>query len=131
MRDTPAEVPAIFHSLPARLRPERVEGFTGSYHFDIRGAAEPHWTVSIADGACVVTTGLVGDPVCTVTMDEETFLAIETNRQNPIFAFVKGRIKVTNVGHMRRYDRAFYRFYDVPGDDEAPAAGAPSEPDAP
>lgn len=125
MRDTPATVEAIFHSLPARLRPDRVEGLTGTYHFDIHGAAEPHWTVSIADGACVVTTGFVGEATCTVTMDEETFLAIETNQQNPIFAFVRGRIRVTNVGHMRRYDRAFYRFYDVPADADAVASRGP------
>lgn len=114
MRDTPAEVDAIFRTLPARLRADRVEGYRGVFHFEIRESATPAWTVTIADGACTVDAGFNGEPTCNVTMDETTFLNIETGRQNPMMAFVKGRIRVTNVGQMRRYERAFYRFHDVP-----------------
>lgn len=117
MRDTPAAVDAIFLSLPARLRVDRVEGYRGVFHFDIRESATPHWTVTIEAGACHVGAGFSGEPTCTVSMDESTFLTIETGQQNPMLAFVKGRIKVTNVGQMRRYDRAFYRFHDVPDAD--------------
>jgi hypothetical protein len=124
MRDTPAEVEAIFRSLPARLRPDRVEGYRGTFHFDIQGAAKPHWTVDIENQQCTVQEGLLGTPSCVVTMDEETFLKVETAQQRPIMAFVKGRIKITNVGQMRRYDRAFWHFHDVPKDDEAAAADA-------
>lgn len=116
MRDTPAEVGAIFRSLPARLRADRVEGYRGVFHFDIRESATPHWTVTIDEGACTVGPELLGDPTCTVTMNEATFLSIETGQQNPMLAFVKGRIRVTNVGQMRRYDRAFFRFHEVPDD---------------
>ena len=114
MADTPAEVEAIFRSLPARLRPDRVKDFAGVFHFDITGADKPHWTIRIKDGACDVLEGLDGEPLCTVTMSEKTFIAVETGQRNPVFAFVKGKIKVTNVGQMRRYDRAFFKFYDVP-----------------
>lgn len=117
MRDTPAEVPAIFRSLPARLRADRVEGYRGVFHFDIRESATPHWTVTIDGGACTVGDSFEGEPTCTVTMNEDTFISIETGRQNATIAFVKGRIKVTNVGQMRKYDRAFFRFHDVPADD--------------
>jgi putative sterol carrier protein len=121
MADTPAEVEAIFRSLPARLRSDRVEDFSGVFHFDIAGAAKPHWTVAIKDGACEVTDGLRGEPACTVKMSEKTFIGIETGERNPVFAFVKGKIKVTNVGQMRRYDRAFFKFYEVPKDAPSPA----------
>lgn len=114
LRDTPAEVGAILRTLPQRLRPERLGGYAGVFHFVITGAATPSWTIAIDAGACRVEEGHVGEATCSVTMDEETFLSIETGKQNPVMAFVKGRIKVTNVGHMRKYDRAFYRFYDVP-----------------
>lgn len=123
--DTPAEVEAIFRSLPARLRSDRVQDYAGVFHFDIAGAAKPHWTVAIKDGACDVSEGLEGDPICTVRMNEKTFIGIETGERNPVFAFVKGKIKVTNVGQMRRYDRAFFKFHDVPVD----AAHAPGESD--
>lgn len=116
MRDTPAEVSAIFMSLPGRLRADRVVGFRGVFHFDIRESATPHWTITIEDGACNVAPGLTGEPTCTVTMDEQTFLTVETGQQNATMAFVKGRIRVTNVGQMRKYDRAFFRFHDVPAE---------------
>lgn len=131
MRDTPAEVDAIFRCLPARLRTDRVAGYRGIFHFDIRGAASPQWTVVIDEGACTVAPGFDGEPTCTISMDETTFLAIETGRQNPVIAFVKGRIKVTNVGQMRKYDRAFFRFHDVPkdGGDDAAADGGAADPE--
>lgn len=134
MRDTPAEVEAIFRCLPARLRHDRVKDYRGVFHFDIRESATPHWTVVIEAGACHVEPGLVGEPTCNITMDERTFLGIETGKLNAVFAFVKGRIKVTNVGQMRRYDRAFFRFHDVPGEAAADAGAASAEdadPDAP
>ena len=114
MRDTPAEVEAIIRSLPARLRADRVGAYAGIFHFDITGARAPKWTITIDGGACRVEEGHLGQPTCTVTMDETTFLNIETGKQNPVMAFVKGKIKVTNVGHMRKYDRAFFRVHDVP-----------------
>jgi len=127
MGNTKAEVEAILRSLPARLRPDRVEGYRGTFHFDVKGAAKPHWTVDIEDSACTVQEGFLGTPTCAVTMDEETFLKIETGAQNPIMAFVKGRIKVTNVGQMRRYDRAFHRFHDVSEADEGTASDGASD----
>jgi hypothetical protein len=123
MRDTPAEVESILRTLPQRLRPDRVEGYRGTFHFIITTAAKPHWTIDIENSACTVQEGLHGTPTCAITMDEETFLKIETGRQKPIMAFAKGRIKITNVGQMRRYDRAFHRFHDVPEGDEASAGG--------
>jgi putative sterol carrier protein len=131
MRDTPAEVEAILRSLPGRLRAERVEGYAGVFHFDIVGAKQPQWTVRIDGGSVTVDEGHLGDPACTVTMAEDVFLAIETGQRNPLVAFVKGKIKISNVGHMRRFDRAFHRFHDVPKDEgEADSGDASTEPPA-
>jgi hypothetical protein len=123
MRDTPHEVEAILRSLPGRLRPERIEGYTGVFHFDIVGADKPHWTVRIENGALSVDEGHLGEPGCKMTMAEDVFLGIETGVRNPFFAFAKGKVKITNVGQMRRFDRAFFRFHDVPEDesDRAPS----------
>jgi putative sterol carrier protein len=113
IENTPAEVEAILRSLPARFRPERAEGWGGVVHFAIPGAAKPSWTVVVADGKCRVAEGHEGEPDCVITLDEETFLAIETGQANPIAAFVAGKVKITSVGHMRRYDRAFYKLHDL------------------
>lgn len=114
MADTPAEVEAIFRCLPGRLRSENVVGYTGTFHWIIEGAATPEWTVVITNGTCDVRDGLHGDPVCAVTLSEALFLGIETGRRNPVTAFVNGRIRATNVGQLRRYDLAFYKFHEVP-----------------
>ena len=114
VENTPREVEAIFRSLPDRFRPERAAEFAGTYHFEIKGADKPAWTVDIAGGECDVKEGHEGEACCTVRMTEKTFLVVETGERNPVFAFVKGKIKVTNVGALRRYDRAFYKLYDLP-----------------
>jgi putative sterol carrier protein len=112
--DTPHEVGAIMRSLPQRFRPDRLKGWSGTFHWDIRGADEPAWTVRLSDTACEVETGLHGEPDCVVVMGAKTFVAIEIGERSPMMAFAKGKIKVNNVGNMRRYDRAFFRFHDVP-----------------
>lgn len=119
MADTPAEVEAIFRCLPARLRPENIVGYTGIFHWTIEGAAKPAWTVVIANGGCEVREGFHGEPACAVTLSEKMFLGIETGQRNPLTAFVNGRIRATNVGQLRRYDLAFYKFHEVPTSGEA------------
>ncbi len=118
--DTPAEVEAIVRSLPARLRADRVEGWGGRFHLVLEGDATPEWTVTIEEGTCAVEPGLHGEPSCVLSMTAKTYVGVETGKKNPMVAFLKGRIKITNVGQMRRYDRAFYKLYDLPKDDESP-----------
>jgi len=111
--NTAAEVEPILRSLPARMRLDRIEGWGGIFHFVIVGAAKPDWTIEVKDAVCTVEEGLRGDPACVVKMSEKTFIAIETGTKNATFAFVKGKIKVTNVGAMRKYDRAFWKLYEA------------------
>lgn len=111
--DTPAEVEAIVRSLPARLRPEAVEGWAGRFHLVLTGDDKPEWTVIIEDGDCTVQEGLHGEPSCVLTMPAKTYVGVETGTKNPMVAFLKGRIKITNVGQMRRYDKAFHKLYDL------------------
>lgn len=125
--DTPPEVEAIVRSLPARLKPERVEGFNGAFHFVLRGDDKPEWTVWIEDGTCRVEEGLHGDPACTVSMPAKTYVGVEMGKKNPMVAFLKGRIKVTNVGQMRRYDKAFHKLYDKLPNAEGSAEPSPEQ----
>lgn len=115
MADTPADVASIFQSLPGRFRPDAAPGYRALFHWVIEGASEPHWSVEIAERACRVTPGLLGEADCEVRMPEAAFLEIETGKRDPVRAFMLGNIKVTRVSHLRTYDRCFYRFHDVPG----------------
>ncbi len=114
--DTPHEVAAIMRSLPQRFRPDRLKGWSGTFHWDIRGAEEAEWTVRVSDAECEVVGGFEGEPDCVVRVGSKTFVGIETGERSPMMAFAKGKIKISNVGNMRRYDKAFFKFHDVPTD---------------
>ncbi len=103
-------------SLPQRFRPGRLKGWSGTFHWDIRGADDPAWTVRLSDEDCDVVKGFEGEPDCIVRVGAKTFVAIETGERNPVFAFAKGKIKISNVGNMRKYDQAFFKFHDVPAE---------------
>lgn len=112
LANTEATVETILRSLPGRLRPG-TDAFQGTFHWVIGGASQAEWTVRLDAGRCEVLPGLVGVPDCVTSMSEEVFLGIETGARNPVSAYMKGRIKVSNVSKLRRYEQLFYRFHDV------------------
>jgi alkylation response protein AidB-like acyl-CoA dehydrogenase/putative sterol carrier protein len=103
----PATVESLFGSLPSRHRSDRTEGWTTRFHYKIAGAASPEWTVSIDGTSCTVSQGLEGEADCLVEMDEETYLGVETGQLNPQVAFMMGKVKVSNIGEMMKYIKAF------------------------
>lgn len=127
MANTEATVEAIFRSLPQRLRLPADDVFQGVFHWTIEGAATPAWTVTIAGEHCDVWVGHLGDPDCTVSMTEELFLGIETGARNPVGAYMKGRIKVSHLGKLKRYEQVFHKFHDIDGTRPARAMSEMSE----
>ena len=86
-----ASVQEFFEGLPSRVSPERIEGMTNTYVFDIEGAGV--WTVAIADGAVTVTEG-TGDADTTFSTSEENFEKIVAGEQNPTTAYMTGKLKI-------------------------------------
>lgn len=126
MANTVATVEAIFLSLPARFRGLAEGEFLGAFHWVIEGADHPEWTVTIEGGRCHVALGLVGVADCVVSMAEDVFLGVETGVRNPVSAYMKGRIRVSNVGKLRRYEHCFFKFHDVaPSVAEVPGSSPP------
>jgi putative sterol carrier protein len=66
-------------------------GMHASYVFDIAGSGI--WTVKVEDGKVEVTEGDAGGD-CTVSTSEETFQKIIEGRQNPVTAYMTGKLKV-------------------------------------
>jgi len=100
-------IESAFRSLPDRFHPERVPGWSSRLHFNIRGAEKPEWTVVVNDGNCEVIEGLDGDARSVVTSDEETYLGIATGEKDPQFAFLSGKVKVSHLGEMMKFLKAF------------------------
>lgn len=103
----PETLPELFAALPARLRPEKTEGWTSRFHFRFKGSATPEWTVLVDGPRCEVSQGLAGTPDCVVTTTEAVYLGIEKGTQNPQTAFLTGKVKVSNIAEMTRYIKAF------------------------
>ncbi|MGC8762891.1 MAG: acyl-CoA dehydrogenase family protein [Acidobacteriota bacterium] len=103
----PLTVEAIARSLPGRFLAEKAEGWKSVFHYRIKGAEKPEWTVKIDGGACTVEEGHQGSPDCVVEMKEDTFLAVETGKMNPQTAFLMGRVRVSNLTEMMRFIKLF------------------------
>jgi putative sterol carrier protein len=84
-------VQEFFEGLPTRVTPDRVEGMSNTYVFDIEGAGV--WTVAIADGAVTVREG-AGDADTTFSTSEENFAKIVAGEQNPTTAYMTGKLKI-------------------------------------
>ena len=81
----------FFETLESRLNSAGTRDVTGSYRFDISGAGS--WRVDLANGHAQVTEGGEGGD-CVVSMKEDVFLRVLSRDQNPMTAFLTGKIKV-------------------------------------
>jgi putative sterol carrier protein len=86
-----ASVQEFFDGLPARVTPERISGVNNTYVFEIDGAGT--WTVALADGSLTVTEG-AGDGDVTISASEENFQKIVAGEQNPMTAYMTGKLKI-------------------------------------
>jgi putative sterol carrier protein len=81
----------FFEELQSRADSSRAADLTASYRFDIAGAGS--WHVDVANGNVIVTESQ--EPAdCVIATDEQTFLAVVRNEQNPMGAFMTGKIRV-------------------------------------
>ena len=100
-----ATVQEFFEGLPSRVNPERIEGMSNTYVFDIEGAGV--WTVAVADGAITVSEG-ASDADCTFSTTEENFEKIVAGEQNPTTAYMTGKLKIKgDIGAAMKLQKIF------------------------
>ena len=81
----------FFESVPARIDPERMRGQHAVYRFDVDGAGT--WIVAVDDGSIAVREGNE-DADLVVRATEETFLRLVRGEQNPLTAYMTGKVRV-------------------------------------
>jgi putative sterol carrier protein len=81
----------FFEALPSHADAHKTAGMHLSYVFDIDGGGT--WTVKVADGKVKVTEGDHGGD-CKIEASEDTFARIVDGRQNPVTAYMTGKLKV-------------------------------------
>ncbi len=81
----------FFEGLEGRIDPAKMAGQTVSYRFDIEG--EGNWHVGVVDGAVTVTES-TDSADCVIRMKDDVFAKLRAGKQNPMTAFMTGKIKV-------------------------------------
>jgi putative sterol carrier protein len=82
----------FFETLEARADPSRIDGIDHSYLFDIQG--EGQWLVEVRHGTIRVTEG-VADADVTISVATETFDKLASGHQNPVTAYMTGKLKIS------------------------------------
>jgi putative sterol carrier protein len=81
----------FFETLEDRANGSHDTSLTASYVFAIDGAGT--WTVNVDQGNVTVTEGDHGGD-CTISTSERTFERILDGKQNPLTAYMTGKLKV-------------------------------------
>jgi putative sterol carrier protein len=83
----------FFDALPGRAEPARLAGIESSYLFDIAG--EGRWLVDVRDQKVTVTENPDGEADVSFSLSGETFDRILTGKQNPMIAYMTGKLKIS------------------------------------
>ena len=83
----------FFAELPEKADPARIAGIEHSYVFDVTG--EGVWLVELHDGKMTVTENPDRDGDVKFTLSGETFDRITERKQNPMIAYMTGKVKVS------------------------------------
>ncbi len=105
----PETAAEIIRSLTERFRPEKAEGFSALFHFDIEGDRGGQFTITVDSAGCKVEDGHLGEPSCIVKSTDSTYEDVELGRTNPQMAVMMGKIKISNLGEMMRFSGLFTR----------------------
>ncbi|MBV8080221.1 MAG: SCP2 sterol-binding domain-containing protein [Actinobacteria bacterium] len=82
----------FFASLEERADTSKIEGIDHSYLFDVAGEGE--WLVEVRGGTVTVSEG-PADADVTIACDAETFDRIAAGQQNPVLAYMSGKVKIS------------------------------------
>ena len=99
------EVTAAFAQIPSGYKADAAAGWTTTIHWVIKGAEDQ--TLTIADGTCTHSKGLVGTATCTVKSDKDTLVGMFSGTVDPTKAFMAGKITADNLPDMMKMGSAF------------------------
>ena len=99
------DVKEFLYSLPAKAKPEVLEGQNTVFHFDVADTGQ--FTVKVTDGKMEVLEGLEGEPKCKVSTSAESFSKVVSGELNPMMAMMTGKLKISNAGEMLKYAKIF------------------------
>jgi putative sterol carrier protein len=95
----------FFETLETRVDPAKAAGLNASYRFEIDGAGS--WLVEVDDGKVSVSED-GGDAETIISTSTDTFMKIASGEQNPISAYMSGKLKVKgDMGQAMKLQKLF------------------------
>ena len=88
-------VKEVFNKMPEVFNPSAAQGLNAVFQYDISGEGGGQWNVVVKDGTCQVHEGAHAAPTVTLTMSDETWLAMVNKELNGMQAFMSGKLKVS------------------------------------
>ena len=82
----------FIEDLKSKINTDAIAGHNTVFHFDIGGEGGGQKTVKIENGKLDIEDGLVGEAKCLVTVKSDTLMKIIKGEQNPMTAFMFGKI---------------------------------------
>ena len=88
-------VAELFESMPDRFNATAAEGMTKTLQWNITGDEAGVWAFQIIEGAGQLIPGGVEKPDTTFTTSGKTWIAVAEGKQDPMKAFMTGKLKVS------------------------------------
>jgi len=93
--------------LPTKVSPQAIEGLETIFHFDIDGDEGGQITLSVKDGVCEASEGLLGAAKCVVRAKDKNLMKLLKGDVNPMMALLTGQLKISNQSEMLKYAKIF------------------------
>lgn len=84
----------LFETMPSRFHGEAATGVTKTIQWNITGEESGVWAFQIVNGVGQLIVGGVEKPDTTFTTSAKTWIAIAEGAQDPMKAFMTGKLKV-------------------------------------
>jgi putative sterol carrier protein len=97
----------FLEGLPAKVKPEAIEGLATVFHFDLEGEGGGQKTLVLKDNTLEAKDGLVDDAKCVVKAKAEDFVKVVSGELNPMMAVLTGKLKISNQSEMIKYAKIF------------------------
>lgn len=88
-------VDETFETMKRLFNPTAAAGFNKTIQWDIKGVQAGKWAFKIADRTCQLIKGGVDKAHLTMSMSDQTWLAIAEGKLDPVNAFTTGKVKMS------------------------------------